>query len=155
MELHNRAEPVALSVTKRKRNHEKLTWQGRRHLPSRNVLPSESVTQDKVSSKLWMSRLCPKQSYVIRWTAAQVGNQSKAWDKSGTFTKTHITSSSDLELTNRISPPVIPHVFQRLIRDSEQVNWKLTKIISVENHIRSEDRQCQIRPYLIGRAYIY
>ena len=72
---------------------------------------------------------------------AQVGIQGKSRDRSGTFTKALIISSSNNELTESISIPTIPHPVWRLLRDIESDKQKFTNILSVEDYIMAEYRQ--------------
>ena len=71
---------------------------------------------------------------------AQVGIQGKSWDQSGTLTKALVISSSNTELTDRISLPTIPHPVWRLLQDIEFVKQQFTNILSVADYIRAEDR---------------
>ena len=137
MEIRNKAESVALSATKCKQNEDQLTWKGRRHLQSREVLPIASVAQDKVSSHLCISSVFPHQSSTGRWTTDQVVIPSKTWNKPSTFSEARIISGFDSEPTYRISLPAIPHPVQQLLRQCEAVKRKPFSIISVVTHIRA------------------
>ena len=66
----------------------------------------------------------------------------------------HASSGYQPELTENIDLSTITHPVWQIIRDSEAVNHQFTNIISVEDYIRSEERQGKKRLSFIGHSYI-